>query len=569
MFYIEIQMKQNGRVTDVKLAHHGEGPKSCNELLRLLMKKDFKAFGRSLEGLLLLYNIPGNSETKANVYLALRSLEADLIGLSDRDRNKDKLNAVLHGAVGFVSPRAGGTPMSIEYFASPGQILEETLKPGTPVFGSKLSVTVLGTGNLNLLPISPLFKETQIGDGRVSLFLPVTDDISMRLPACYFITFSDPVPLFMHLYQTIQNITGLPVFGVMQGPIHKLIIYTQNKLCENNEESQFIVSLPDCVDQSYVLHSKVYNDKHVLGILVNKIPFNHPGHVPRILEVLRHMCAYNTLVSSCIRQQRNLNESTDLLHFEVSLQKDFKMCISFQHPGGESLCCVTVKVLSSRKLTCNLYTNALDPSIPCDNEFIMKVMERCMSIPITMRAIFKRAKISNGKMVALSTCDQPALHNPPVVVPPSQPSGDPQMENHSLIHAPYIVGYNKAEGPATAPNPVVQTHGSLEPNYRDVPEFDSVILEEPCLDVTEESHFRNSEKPNSILGEEQNGGLALLPSPITVEQPTYNLLNESASSMADVSSSLTEELSSSVVEELSTSIIEELGISLSGFMVPE
>lgn len=37
------------------------------------------------------------------------------------------------------------------------------------------------------------------------------------------------------------------------------------------------------------------------GILVNSIPFTHPGHVSQILVILRQQALFNTVISSCIR----------------------------------------------------------------------------------------------------------------------------------------------------------------------------------------------------------------------------------------------------------------------------
>ncbi|KAH1176676.1 hypothetical protein KIL84_010378 [Mauremys mutica] len=60
MFYVEVQLEKDGKVIDVKLAHPGEAPVVCDDLVQLLRMKNYDAFGKILEGLLNLYQIPGN-----------------------------------------------------------------------------------------------------------------------------------------------------------------------------------------------------------------------------------------------------------------------------------------------------------------------------------------------------------------------------------------------------------------------------------------------------------------------------------------------------------------------------
>ncbi|XP_050161347.1 mediator of RNA polymerase II transcription subunit 1-like isoform X10 [Myiozetetes cayanensis] len=63
MFYLEAQLGKDGNVMDVKLAHFGEAPMVCDDLVQLL------------------------SEIKAKGYLALKALEKDLYSMSLLDSN--------------------------------------------------------------------------------------------------------------------------------------------------------------------------------------------------------------------------------------------------------------------------------------------------------------------------------------------------------------------------------------------------------------------------------------------------------------------------------------------------
>ncbi|KAM4705115.1 mediator of RNA polymerase II transcription subunit 1-like [Rhinophrynus dorsalis] len=590
MFYIEVQVKKNGKISSVKLAHHGEAPTVCKELLHFLRTKDFEAFGRSLEGLLLLYNIPGNSETKAKVYTALQSLEADLsrmFSLCRPNTDEDRVAAMLQGRVGNLSPRSGGTPMSIEYYASPYQLLEEKLNPGTQVVGLKASVTVLGTNNWFCLPVLQLFNETQQTDVSNPVFSVLTEENSMNLPACFSLSFSDPVPVFLTLIQKVQTITGMPVVGTKQAPLHELLIQMKNESHRTEDvsrEDQFIMSVPDCIDHCYTINSRTDNDGEVMGALVNKIPFTHPSHVPPTLEVLRHQAAYNTLISSCISSTRKTKECSDLLHFEVSLKKDCRICILFQHPRGESLCCVPVDVLSSRHVRCNLYTDNKDPSFPCNSEFIKKVMECCMSVPITMRAIFRKAqKVADVCKMEISSAisDQSLL---PEIQPEDsttlqhdeQHPMQTDLEKNAFVNTPHIAVYNgtSVDGNVGAHFGSSQEHCfGITPEQNPSVPVEMYMMDEPINYSIAKAPSSNMDQISSYSSnkEEHNSSIVEEPSPIMMEAegPSPILLEETSLVMSeDQSSSMTEEHSSSITGELSSSITEELNLSLTGFMVP-
>ncbi|XP_077349945.1 mediator of RNA polymerase II transcription subunit 1-like [Lithobates pipiens] len=571
MFYIEVQVKRNGHVGYVKLAHHGESPTVCKELLLLLRSKDFEGFGRSLEGLLHLYNIPGNSEIKAKVYIALCSLEADLNAVYNLCRpgsDEDRTAAILHGKIGYLSPRCGGTPMNIEYYISPDQVLEEKLKPGSRVVGTNASVTVVGTKNWYNLPVTPSLKEDSQESGSLHGLSTFTKESTMALPACFFLTFAHPEPILLSLIQKIQNITGIPVFSEEQAPLHKLLIDLKLKQPEVHREIQFVVSLPGCMDHCYVLTNRCENKSAVMGALVIKIPFTHPSHVPPVLDILRCQAVYSTLLNSCLSHTINPKDHKGMLHFEVSLQKDLNICISFQNPSGGSLSCVVVEVLSSRKLMSTLYTSSSDPPLLCNSEFIVKILECCMSIPITMRTIFKKAYKEEVAETMESSCSKGdegvsspnlgEIHSEAL----SDPVGNKELEKQST-HGKNVVlcsdydlneelfpetngAINSVDSHECSPCPAQETNSSFtEEAYYNITEVSSTGVEEPNSSLAEESCSSLTEDQNSITVQEL--------SPIMAEVPSPN--------MAEVSSS-------SITGELSSSIAEELSMSVSGYVIP-
>jgi len=51
---------------------------------------------------------------------------------------------------------------------------------------------------------------------------------------------------------------------------------------------------------SYILPGAAWAAPAHRATVVDSVPFSHPAHVPALLELLRHQCAINTLLSSCL-----------------------------------------------------------------------------------------------------------------------------------------------------------------------------------------------------------------------------------------------------------------------------
>nr|NP_001409855.1 mediator of RNA polymerase II transcription subunit 1-like [Gallus gallus] len=344
MFYIEVQLEKDGRVMDAKLAHLGEAPVICDDLVQHLRMKNYDAFGKILEDLSNLYQIPGNSEMKAKGYLALQSLEKDLYSMSLLHRTQDvnRVTEVLHGKVGHLVPRTGGTPMNTEFYISPYQILEAELNPGSLVCGTKAVVTVEGTDTLHKLPLSPLLVDSQAGEDGNPTFLPLTNELSMDLSAYFLLKFHQPIPLSLSNIEEIQMLTGIQITALKLAPLYELIIQsTLKEKCSEDlsvHKSCFFVSLPDCPKHCYFIN-KGPEKSNLVGALVSKIPFTHPKCVPPVIEILRHQVAYNSLISSCVSDKYINEDDSELLYFEVTPYKNTSISVFFIHPMRENLAC--------------------------------------------------------------------------------------------------------------------------------------------------------------------------------------------------------------------------------------
>ncbi|XP_053821117.1 mediator of RNA polymerase II transcription subunit 1-like isoform X3 [Vidua chalybeata] len=359
MFYVEIQLEKDGDVMDVKLAHFEEAPVVCDDLVQLLRMKNFDAFGKILEDLSNMYQIPGNSEMKAKGYHALQALEKDLYSMSLLDRTQDlnRITEVLNGKVGHLVPRTGGSQ----------------------VCGTKTVVTVEGTDTLHKLPLSPLIIDPQAGEDSNPSFLQLTDELSMDLPAHFVLKFHQPVPMSSSSIEEIQKLTGIQISGLKLAPLYELIVQsTLKEKCSEDlstNKSCFFVSLPDCPRHCYVIN-KGSEKSGLAGTLVSKIPFSHPKCVPGIIEILRHQVAYNTLISSCVSEKHINEDDSELLYFEVVPHKNTSFSVFFLHPVKENLACVVIDVITSREVQCHLHLNPQDPTLNSTDDFIARTVKR-------------------------------------------------------------------------------------------------------------------------------------------------------------------------------------------------
>lgn len=57
--------------------------------------------------------------------------------------------------------------------------------------------------------------------------------------------------------------------------------------------------LPEGEIHTYILPEAAWDVPTQRAALLDGVPFTHPSHVCAILELLRHQCAYNTLLNSC------------------------------------------------------------------------------------------------------------------------------------------------------------------------------------------------------------------------------------------------------------------------------
>lgn len=141
----------------------------------------------------------------------------------------------------------------------------------------------------------------------------------------------------------------------------------------------------------YILPGAAWEVPAQRGAVVGSIPFTHPAHVPALLELLRHQCAINTLLRTCVTFQRAgtgrtsqswftmdkithaklagkikkttknisliscslLSGSVCDLHYEVLPESETSFSVTFQRPDTDSLavCKRSLQIITKIKLS--------------------------------------------------------------------------------------------------------------------------------------------------------------------------------------------------------------------------
>ncbi|XP_014036434.2 mediator of RNA polymerase II transcription subunit 1-like isoform X2 [Salmo salar] len=407
MFYLEVLLLPGGEVEDVKLAQHGEAPVSSESLLQLLKSKKFEEFSVKLKGLSSLYNIPGDNETKIKVYTALQFLGKDLQKISHLPRALREYNLqvdmILNGRIGYLLAGSEGIPMTIQYYISPSDILLMSDSERCSV-GQLALVTVGPTDCTHKLQMASVIPQPpQLDAQGLPLFSPLCEVLSGMMPACFQLKLQPPLPMLSSFVEKLSQITDVAIADtdLQWAPFPQLMM---TLLRENGgdktwdgQDAHFLVPLPGREMHSYVLPGAAWEEAALRGALVSTIPFTHPAHVPALLELLRHQCAINTLLASCITSHRPSPGPVCDLYCEVLPESGSSLSVTFHLSDSDSLSVLLVNVADSQKLTCSLFAvRSEDQSM---DEYVSRVLKRCMSIPVTMRALNRR--------LSKRTCGEP------------------------------------------------------------------------------------------------------------------------------------------------------------------
>ncbi|XP_067645869.1 mediator of RNA polymerase II transcription subunit 1 isoform X2 [Eurosta solidaginis] len=405
MFFLEIILDANGALTDVKVHHECKiEQQSCSELVNCLKRGDFADFTVQLEGLSSIYQLNAEPKVKTKAFVALQAMETDLYNIFQMQNfTKDSQQLVQASSVGLVLKRRGGHPMKLIYFVSPYDLISVESKSlqqlTTDLITSKdigFNVTVnleaSSANKLQILPIVSLTKDPQSGLD-VPIYAPLNSQNSMLLPATFVLRLNKPLPV---CHATLRAL-GVPVGGSSDGAggletsdkkemvissIMNLVVQTASEQLLKNSQKGLFVNLPDQTHCYFFTENK-----QLQATLVSSIPYTEPMQVPKILDFLKRQALFYTLLASCVRAQSKMGndmESTTIL--EVNAISFQQISVSLQHPYEESMATVEFD-LRDGNVKCTIYS--ITQNYDLLSLKLTKIVEKCLSIPVTIRALLK------------------------------------------------------------------------------------------------------------------------------------------------------------------------------------
>ncbi|XP_018016130.1 serine-rich adhesin for platelets [Hyalella azteca] len=431
MFYVEVLLDRGGATRDVRVEFAGESTnidnsepgQSCPELIDCLSRCDFKEFTTHLKGFLAMYTLStSDKKAKLQTQYALKALETDLSKLFAlaEETIGDLCKLVLKSPVGLLLPRRGGHSMRLVYFISPYELLDTRAGRSLPLtpstvrtleFGQHAQLHIISSTTLHKLQHTTLMQTTKGSDGKtLPSFSGLTSSNSTAMQSVFALKLPKPLPLSLTLAKCIADITGITLQDITgtdvteaAGAIANSCSYRQllelvvlqaseDKISPSFLEKGLNVTLPD---QQHCYYFPTQGC-HFPGMLVNSIPFTHPTHITSILVLLRAQAAFNTLIASCVRPNSKQDADSAYMFEVTSLSHEF-ISVTFEHPQDESTATAEIELTDLCNIRCRLHTLAANPANGasetslCSDEFATKVLQRCLSIPVTMRAVMRKA----------------------------------------------------------------------------------------------------------------------------------------------------------------------------------
>uniref|UniRef100_A0A8B9TPM2 Mediator of RNA polymerase II transcription subunit 1 n=1 Tax=Anas platyrhynchos TaxID=8839 RepID=A0A8B9TPM2_ANAPL len=385
MFYIEVQLEKDGNVIDAKLAHLGEAPVICDDLVEHLRTQDVNRVTEVLHGKVGHLVYCGSQVCGAKIDVTVEGTD------------------MLHKL-----------PLSPLLDSQPGED-GHNLKANKSYMLSGIQITGLKLAPLYELIVQSTLKEKGSEDlfthkSRffvviVPFWYPKVDNGILHFQFYHKITVNtDRWQIFLTFSSSSTESSGdilakhasLKKAAVLEeGPTDdalksKTILFVQQS---NSITMAFSYSPKHCY---FINTGSAKSD--LAGALVSKIPFTHPKCVPDVIEILRHQMAYNSLISSCV-SEKHTNE-------------------------------VIIDVVTSREVQCSLHLNPRDPTLNSSDGFISRAVKRCMSVPVVMRAIFRNAaKVEADSKMQVDTKQKP------------EPACEQITDLNSLEESPSVAGH--------------------------------------------------------------------------------------------------------------------------------
>uniref|UniRef100_A0A673GXZ8 Mediator of RNA polymerase II transcription subunit 1 n=1 Tax=Sinocyclocheilus rhinocerous TaxID=307959 RepID=A0A673GXZ8_9TELE len=225
-----------------------------------------------------------------------------------------------------------------------------------------------------------------------ALILDNHRSLNPALNYTFLLKLQPPLPMLMSFIEKMGNVTNGVIAEKPQQvePLPQLLMKTSKTLSSKTSWTdgvQFVVPLPASEYHSYVFPGAVWGRESWKGALIHTVPFTHPSHVPASLDLLRHQSAINLLLASCFSNHSHHIDAGLLydLRCEILPESDHCLSVTFSLADNIHLAVLQVTVVDSHQMSCRLLMpDFVDHKL---DDYISRVLMRCMSIPITMRAI--------------------------------------------------------------------------------------------------------------------------------------------------------------------------------------
>ncbi|XP_078343120.1 mediator of RNA polymerase II transcription subunit 1-like [Oculina patagonica] len=485
MFYVEVRMDTDGTVSEVKVAHTGD-PESCPELTRVLREGDYEEFLCHLKGLCDLYQLSRDTFQKPKILAALKAVETDINTMATLfGTDASSTEAITQCPVGFVTPRQGGRRMRLAYFASPYELLD-VKRPGQDRhftredppprdFGYQVYVS-LEQSQKSSLPISPLIAEPagygMLGLGSSIKYQPLNDNNSEEFHASFVLELCKPLPAAVEIVRKIYEVVNKAGTFTHSSrvPIDSLIIkewLKEKGISASEQGNTYYASLPQHYHEYHVTENQSTAEEPVqssgMGLLLYRIGFTHPRQIPEIIPLLRRQAMFNTLLTSALRSHKPLKKkpNSEEFLFELRASEPFTLTVAFEHPCTSSMASIDFNVSEDHTVKATLTTVPGKPLF-CSNDYISRVIQRCLSIPAAMRCIIRKAQSVKLEELPVKASDE---------LPLPVGTGQPSTRLASLTLPPSSALFGTAVGTPSNPNTPVFLGTS--------PSFTTFTLETP------------------------------------------------------------------------------------------
>ncbi|XP_053198582.1 mediator of RNA polymerase II transcription subunit 1 [Scomber japonicus] len=402
LFYLEVVLLPCGGVEEVKVAPHGGSPVSSESLLQLLRSKNFADFSVKLEHLFAQYNIPGDNDVKLKLFASLQHLGKDLQEISHLTKTPEdsdpEINMINNRRIGCLIAGKEDCPLTIQFYTIPIEEMKTSISSellidrNAPVLQAA-QVTVGPSNATHMLQTASVIPQpSQLDLQGFPVLMPLSEGPYETFPACFLLKLQPPIPMMLPFVKKLSQITDvtIPDVDLQWAPLPKLLLRGSQSANSHREtldeqDTIYTVPLPGDVTHSYIFPGAAWEVPAQRATVMDSIPFTHPSHVPPLLELLRHQCATNTILRSCMCTSP---DSACDLHFEVLPEWDTSFSVTFHRPDVDSLAVLLVNISDSHQINCSLFGAGIgDSSV---DEYVSSVLKRCMSVPVTLRALYSK-----------------------------------------------------------------------------------------------------------------------------------------------------------------------------------